>query len=162
MSTVNTVGVHSFPYGINSMGKEFTQDEIRDIIIKQNKDGKYSEKENFDHILNGIKRDCFLFLDNIEHADSITEQSIMYAMEFLNREFNRCKDLQSSLNIPYFSCGFTELHQTVDELMLAENEDRVIHEVVGWKLAKDISSLIDNISFCIGTLRMMNLYKRNM
>lgn len=138
----------------NSIGKEFSAEEIRDIIISNIKNQRYSGFENDDNIISGIKKFCYMYLDDTTVVDEMTIDSLEYSLKYLEALFNKYNALQDSLSVKYYSWPSTELAQTIDEFTLTGDKSAFVYEIIGGKLAKDLTSIIDIVSFCYGIVRL--------
>ena len=131
--------------------KEFSQDEIREIIFDKLRNRSYIEEEQADNILNGIKQVCFSYLYNDE-ISLIEDSDIQNALNFLAEKMNHYNKLKESLKIRHYSWSMTEFAQSLDEYILSGDRHGSVHENIDGKLAKDLSSTLELLSFCYGVM----------
>lgn len=143
----------------NSLGKEFTQEEIRDIIFHNLRNHVYKKEEEIDNILYNIKNVCFLYLADNNYIDNLNIQDVANTLCFLDEQLEYLESTQESLDVISYSWPFTEVAQGIDEFILHGTKDAYVHELINGKLAKDISNAQDLLKFSLG---IMNQIKRDL
>lgn len=159
MANVGLGSYHGKDCTNTSIGKVYSPNEIREIMMNNLRGHYYNDQESDDNVLNGIKQYCYRYLDQETVAKELDIQTIDNALNFLNKYFEELNALQSSLELKYYSWPFTEMAQSIDEFTLSANKQAIVLEVVEGKLCKDVTTALDLVSFCFGIMRLMKKSK---
>lgn len=131
----------------------FSQDQIRETVIQKTKDGGYSTFEEKDNKLNAISEFCFLYLYNDKLPD---QNTVNFYLNFLANEYTYLTNMKEKLKLKHYCWALTEFEQSVNEFILSENADSLVHETVTGKMSKDISTALEKVILCNGILHKIN------
>lgn len=144
---------------MNQHTKPFNADEIQKVIYQNLNDSVYEKNEADDRIIAGIKLFCFKFLQDNDHAMLIDMETTESSIDFLSAKIDHLEKVKKALNVKTYSWPLTEVSQTIDEYILAEDGSKLVYEQIYAKLLKDVNGALDLVSLCYGIMINVKRYR---
>jgi len=135
-----------------SQDREFTKEEILDIVQDIATSGGYVNEEKQDKLIHEIKILCLLYLDDPSTIKYIDIDYINALDEFLISKYSELRTIRKKLDIPGYSWPLSEVAQSMDEFLLNNIKDAYVNESIRGKLAKDFGTALDTIRMCKGII----------
>lgn len=115
----------------------------------------YETETMEDEVFQDIKTICYRYLDDKRSIDSINDDELYIAFEFLNAKFQEVNKIKESFKIKSYTWPITEIAKSMDEITIAGSMKASSDNPIFYNLTKDINYTLEHIGFCYGIIDMI-------